>query len=76
MSLSQAAAWAEKAMGHGDNAVTAQDVSNPANNPAWGDPTEKMKALCWVGKNKVEMSQSALAASASAVDDPNYSRSL
>lgn len=58
MSLSQAAAWVEKTIGHGDNAVTAQDVSNPANDPAWGDPTQTMKALCWMGKNKVQMSQS------------------
>lgn len=33
------------------------DVSNPANNPsAWADPSgEKMKAVVWMGRNKVEL---------------------
>ncbi len=53
--MSQAAYQAEKAVGHGDNAVTAQDVTNPANNPEFADNSETMKALAWMGKNKVEM---------------------
>lgn len=56
MALSQAAYQAEKALGHGDNAVTAQDVTNPANDrEKYGDPSERMKALAWMGKNTVEM---------------------
>lgn len=58
MALSQAAYQAEKAMGHGDNAVTAQDVTNPGNNrEKYGDPNETMKALAWMGKNTVQMSK-------------------
>ncbi|KAK0311969.1 hypothetical protein LTR01_002883 [Friedmanniomyces endolithicus] len=49
MSLSQAAWKAEQAIGHNDNAITAQDVTNPGlNREKWGDPTETMKALCWM----------------------------
>ncbi|KAK0942214.1 hypothetical protein LTR29_006295 [Friedmanniomyces endolithicus] len=56
MSLSQAAWKAEQAMGHNDNAITAQDVTNPGlNSEKWGDPSETMKALCWMGKNNVQM---------------------
>jgi len=56
--LSQAAAKAEQAIGHGDNAVTEQDVTNPARNrEKYGDPTETMKALAWQGKNSVEVSK-------------------
>jgi hypothetical protein len=41
---------------HGDNAITAQDVTNPGRNrEKYGDPTENMKALVWQGKNKVEV---------------------
>lgn len=54
--MSQAAMQAEKAIGHGDNATTAQDVTNPANNEAWANRSgEKMRALAWMGKNSVEM---------------------
>jgi D-arabinose 1-dehydrogenase-like Zn-dependent alcohol dehydrogenase len=54
--MSQAAMQAEKAVGHDDNATTAQDVTNPANNPDWADKSgEKMKALAWMGKNSVEI---------------------
>jgi len=54
--MSQAAFQVEKAVGHGDNATTAQDVTNPANNSEWADKSgEKMKALAWMGKNKVEV---------------------
>lgn len=52
--MSQAALKAEQALGHGDNATTAQDITNPTKDNA-GDPSEKMKALAWMGKNKVEM---------------------
>lgn len=56
MAVSQAAAQAEKALGHGDNAVTAQDVTNPAmDREKYGDPSDKMKALCWEGKNTVKV---------------------
>lgn len=57
MSLSQAANLVEKAMGHNENAVTVQDVTNPARDRAkYGDPSENMKALAWIGKNNVQMS--------------------
>lgn len=57
MSLSQAANLVEKVMGHKDNAVTEQDMTNPARDRAkYGDPSETMKALAWMGKNKVQMS--------------------
>ena len=46
----------EKAVGHGGEATTAQNVTNPGNKQEWADPSgEKMKALAWMGKNKVEM---------------------
>lgn len=57
MALSQAAAYVEKALGHGDNAATEQDLTNPARDRAkYADPSgETMKALVWMGKNKVEV---------------------
>ncbi|KAF2737142.1 GroES-like protein [Polyplosphaeria fusca] len=55
MAMSQAAFKAEQALGHGDNATTAQDITNPAFSKEWQHPTEKMKALAWMGKNKVEI---------------------
>ena len=56
MALAQAAAVAEKVIGHGDNATVTQNVSNPAKNRAkYGHPTEKMKALTWQGKNSVKI---------------------
>lgn len=56
MALSQAAYKAEQALGHGDNATTAQDVTNPGKDRArYGHPTENMKALAWMGKNTVEV---------------------
>ena len=56
MALANIAWKAEQAMGHNDNAVTAQDVTNPGlKREQWGDPSETMKALIWTGKNKVEM---------------------
>jgi alcohol dehydrogenase-like protein len=44
----------EKAIGHDDSAITQQDVSN-YNEAGVGDPSQTMKALCWMGKNKVEV---------------------
>jgi hypothetical protein len=57
MALSQSAALAEKVIGHGSNATTEQDVTNPGRDRAkYADPSgEKMKALVWMGKNKVEV---------------------
>ena len=51
---SQAAYQAEKAIGHGDNAVTQQDVTTYEEEGA-GKSGERMKALAWIGKNKVKM---------------------
>ncbi|KAF2093398.1 GroES-like protein [Rhizodiscina lignyota] len=54
--MSQAAFKAEQAIGHGDNATTAQDITNPALDPEkYGSSDDKMKALAWMGKNTVEM---------------------
>jgi N-acetyl-anhydromuramyl-L-alanine amidase AmpD len=53
--MSQAAFKAEQALGHGDNATTAQDVTNPGLKEEWGNSNETMKALAWMGKNKVEV---------------------
>ncbi|UQC75791.1 alcohol dehydrogenase GroES-like domain-containing protein [Colletotrichum lupini] len=50
---SQAAYAAEKAIGHQDDAITAQDVTEYSGNK--GDDGELMKALVWQGKNKVEV---------------------
>ncbi|CZS88593.1 S-(hydroxymethyl)glutathione dehydrogenase [Rhynchosporium agropyri] len=59
MALSQAAALLEKAVGHGSNAVTAQDITNPGRDRAkYADPSgEMMQALVWNGKNSVKMEQ-------------------
>jgi hypothetical protein len=58
MAMSQGANLVEKAMGHDDNAITEQDMTNPARDRAkYGDPTETMKALAWMGKNDVQMGQ-------------------
>ena len=52
--MSQAALKAEQAIGHDDNATTVQNVTNPdIAKDAAGSGT--MKALAWMGKNKVEM---------------------
>ena len=59
MALSQAAAKGESLMGHRDNATTEQDVTNPARDRAkYGDPHKTMKALCWEGKNTVQVCSS------------------
>lgn len=56
MALSQAAALLEKAIGHQDDAETAQNITNPAQDRAkYGHPTETMKALTWQGKNTVKI---------------------
>ena len=55
--MSQAAAKAEQAIGHGDNAITAQDITNYSQHPQFADDSETMKALAWMGKNTVEMSE-------------------
>jgi len=57
MAMSQAAYAAEKAIGHDDNAITHQDLTNPAQQE-FGDPSDKMKAIAWMGKNKVELIES------------------
>lgn len=51
MSVSQAASLVERAIGHDGSAVTAQDVSTYSDE---GDG-ESMKALCWMGKNSVQV---------------------
>ncbi len=58
--VAQAANLIEKALGHGDNAVTEQNVTNPGRDrEKYADPSgEKMKALIWMGKNTVEVGQS------------------
>jgi len=53
MAATQAAHAAEQAIGHQDDAITAQDVTNYGGDK--GDSRELMKALAWQGKNKVEI---------------------
>ena len=55
MAMAQAANLVEKVLGHGDNAVTEQNATNPARDrEKYADPSgEKMKALVWTGKNSV-----------------------
>ena len=57
MAMSQAANYIEKAIGHGDNATTEQNMTNPERDrEKYADPSgEKMKALAWMGKNDVQM---------------------
>lgn len=57
MALSQAAALVERALGHGDNATTEQDITNPGRDRAkYADLSgETMKALLWMGKNSVQI---------------------
>ncbi|KAI0437972.1 GroES-like protein [Xylaria telfairii] len=50
-SISQVASAAETLAGHDSSATTAQDVSNYSQ----GDTRETMKALCWMGKNSVQV---------------------
>jgi len=53
MATSQIAYAAEKAIGHDDSAITQQDVAVPSGETGKSGAT--MKALCWMGKNKVEI---------------------
>ena len=56
MALSRATNAVEWAIGHNENAITEQDVSNPDRNAErYGDPNENMKALVWMGKNSVKI---------------------
>lgn len=55
MATTQAAYAAEKAIGHGDNNVIQQDVSNYKQQGA-GTESTTMKALTWQGKQKVAIS--------------------
>lgn len=58
MAVSQAAFKVEQALGHDDNAITEQDVANPALNPEkYGDQSDTMMALTWQGKNSVKISE-------------------
>ncbi len=59
--MSQAANLVEKVIGHTGNAITEQDVTNPARDRAkYADPSgETMKALCWMGKNSVKVGKTA-----------------
>ncbi len=49
--MSQAASAVEKVLGHDDSAVTAQDVSTYGGK----ENGKTMKALCWMGKNSVQV---------------------
>lgn len=55
--VSQSANLLEKAIGHTDDAITEQDLSNPdRDREKYADPSgEKMKALVWMGKNDVQV---------------------
>lgn len=55
MAATQAVLAAENAIGHDTNATTAQDVTNPSFNQKYGDSSETMKALAWMGKNTVQV---------------------
>jgi len=57
MAMSQAANLVEKVLGHNDNAVTEQNITNPARDRAkYADPSgETMQALVWNGKNSVKV---------------------
>lgn len=46
----------ESSIGHNENAIIEQDVSNPNKDAdKYGDPNEKMKALVWMGKGSVKI---------------------
>lgn len=57
MAMSQAAFKVEQAIGHDGSNIIKQDITNPAiDRKKYADPSgEMMKALVWVGKNKVEV---------------------
>ncbi|KAI0108016.1 GroES-like protein [Daldinia grandis] len=52
MSTTQGAYLAEKVIGHDGSSITAQDVSNYSGE---SERADTMKALCWMGKNTVEI---------------------
>ncbi|KAI2640041.1 GroES-like protein [Xylaria nigripes] len=54
MSMSQAANLAEQKLGHGNSGIAKQDVSN-YEGEGEGKEGETMKALCWMGKNSVQV---------------------
>ncbi len=60
MAMSQAANYVEKVVGHGENAVVEQNVTNPARDrEKYGDPSgERMLAAAWMGKNNVQVGTS------------------
>lgn len=46
----------DRSLEHGDNAIIIQDITNPAlDDGLYGDPKEKMKALCYMDKNDVQV---------------------
>lgn len=51
MALAQAANYVEKLAGHDNSADTQQDVSSFSS----GGEGDTMKALVWMGRNKVEI---------------------
>ena len=57
MALSQAANLVEKALGHTGDAITEQNLTNPAQDRAkYADPSgATMKALVWNGKGSVKL---------------------
>ncbi|KAK8022283.1 hypothetical protein PG993_013050 [Apiospora rasikravindrae] len=55
MAASQAAYAAEKAIGHDGSAIIDQDIANYGQAGVGKDSGETMKALVWMGKNKVEV---------------------
>ncbi|KAI9704020.1 MAG: hypothetical protein M1820_005641 [Bogoriella megaspora] len=57
MAMSQAALKVEQAVGHDTNAVTEQDIAGTKafEQEKYGDPSEKMLALTWQGKNSVKV---------------------
>ncbi len=52
MATSQASYAIERAIGHDESAITHQDVANYSHQ---SDSGETMKALCWMGKQKVQV---------------------
>ena len=57
MAVAQATNLVEKALGHGGQAETEQNLTNPARDRAkYADPSgATMKALVWNGKNSVRV---------------------
>jgi hypothetical protein len=57
MAVSQAANLIEKVLGHTGDAITEQDLANPARDRAkYADPSgATMKALVWNGKGSVKV---------------------